>query len=204
MYNYKKLLQHLTLLSLTLVMIFFPVQRAHGLDILKCLGIEELILHKKKLTGPLYSLNQKFINEMSSWGQVNIKKSQLTDICESKVFSPSVNLLRHFLLYGESFFEIKTYQRTESNIAMQKSLLNSLLLKVPSIFFSYLASLQGLADDPHCLNEKIPELNYYIYQFKYLEDEISFKDLLKDKQKLGKIFVKIQNLDSILRSCKKK
>ncbi len=182
-------------------MIFTPKENAYGIDILKCLGTEELILHQKKLTGPLYSLNQKFINEMSSWAQINIKTAQLANICKNNQFSPSVNLLRHFLIYGKSFFEIRTYQRSVSNIAMQKSLLNSLMLKVPNIFFSYLASLQGLADDPHCLNEKIPELNYFIYQFKYLEDEISFKQLLKDKKKLGEIFKKIKNLDNILKSC---
>ena len=203
--NYKKLLRDLILLSLTFGMILFPVEKSYGFDILKCLGTEELILHQKKLTGPLYHLNQEFINELSSWGKVNIKKDQLDLICTSKKFSPSVNLLRHFLLYGKSFFNDTPTNMVSAVAAraLQKSLLDALLLKVPSLFFNYLSSLQALSTNPHCLNENIPELRYFIYQFKYLEDEVSSKDLLADKQKIKNIFSKINNLGSILKKCNK-
>jgi hypothetical protein len=199
--NYKKLLQHLILLSILIATILFPQQKAHGLDVLECLGAEELILHKKKLTGPLYTLNQRFINELSSWGKIHIKPKELTKICTSQEFSPSVNLLRHFIIFEKSFFEVSTYKKTISEIALQKSLINSLMSKIPNIFFNYLSSLQALAENPKCLNLKVPELNYFIYQFKYLEDEIPTKFLLKNKSKLSSIFNKIRDLDVILKSC---
>jgi hypothetical protein len=204
MNNYKKLLRHLILLSLLLGLILFPGEKVHALDILKCLGTEELILHKKKLTGPLYALNQEFINELSSWGHVNIKLKELNDICSNKDFSPSVSLLQHFLIYGNSFFSTKTKNLSVATIALQKSLLDALVLKIPNIFFGYLSSLQGLATDPKCLNKEIPEINFYIFKFKYLEDEISSAELLKDKKKINNIFEKIKSLDSILEKCSKK
>jgi hypothetical protein len=203
--NYKKLLRDLILLSLTFGMILFPVQKSYGLDILKCLGAEELILHQKKLTGPLYLLNQQFISELSSWGKIRIKKDELYLICTSKDFSPSVNLLRHFLIYGKSFFKkYKVNDETTVSVrALQKSLLDALLLKVPSLFLNYLSSLQALSTNPHCLDVYIPEIKYFIYQFKYLENEISSKELLSDKQKIKNIFAKIKNLGAILKKCEK-
>lgn len=202
--NYKKLLRKFILLSLIIGTLFVPAHQAQSSDLLKCLGAEELILHKKKLTGPLYYLNQHFINELSSWGHIRMKKEILNDVCTGDEFSPSVNLLRHFLLEGGSVFTTNAGRFNYSERALQQSLIDALIEKVPSVFFSYLSSLQALAEDPHCLNKKVPELNYFILKFKYLEEEIETKNVLSEKSKVKSIFDKIKRLDSIIWECKVK
>ncbi len=202
MSNYKKLLKHLILLSLLFWAVFFSSHNALASGVLKCLGAEELMLHKQKSTGPVYKLNQEFINEFSSWGRINIDQKKLLDICESKSFPPSVNLLRHFLLDRKNIFTLeKSNQENKALLALQRSLINSFIAKVPKFLFQYLSNLQSLTNDPKCLSQQVPEIAFYMNKFKYLEEEIGGENLINDKDKIKEIFKKIRRFDKIIKEC---
>lgn len=195
MLNYKKFYLTFILLSHLLI----PTEGLSN-DLLKCLGREELVIHKMKMGGPLYKLNQLFITELASWGGVRLKKEYVNSVCANDEFTPSVNLLKALLIEGGSIFMMKSSNNANFK-ALNKGRVDSLLDKTPHIFFRYLSDLQGLSNYPHCLNEKIPELPYFLERFKYLEEEYPVKDLIKDKLKLKSIFFKIKRLDKILKDC---
>jgi hypothetical protein len=194
--NYRKL--YLTFILLSVLSI--PRLEAAS-DLLKCLGREELVIHKMKMTGPVYKLNQLFITELSSWGGIQMKRSRIEKICANDDFTPSVNLMRAILIDGGKIFEMKSGADNANLRALNEGLVQALLNRIPHIFFRYLSDLQAISSYPHCLNEKIPELAYYLTRFKYLEEEYSTQELIKDKVKLNSIFSKIKRLDSILKDC---
>jgi hypothetical protein len=194
--NYRKL--YLTFILLSVLSI--PRLEAAS-DLLKCLGREELVIHKMKMTGPVYKLNQLFITELSSWGEIQMKRSRIEKICANDDFTPSVNLMRAILIDGGKIFEMKSGADNANLRALNEGLVQALLNRIPHIFFRYLSDLQAISSYPHCLNEKIPELAYYLTRFKYLEEEYSVQELIKDKVKLNSIFSKIKRLDSVLKDC---
>jgi len=159
------------------------------------------VIHKMKMTGPVYKLNQLFITELASWGGISLKKSKIEMICANDDFTPSVNFMKALLIDGGAIFEMKTGTANANLRALNEGRVKGLINRIPHIFFRYLSDLQALSSYPHCLNEKIPELSFYLTQFKYLEEEYSVKELIKDKVKLNSIFSKIKRLDSILKEC---
>lgn len=194
--NYRKLYLTFILLSQLLI-----PSLAQSNELLKCLGREELVIHKMKMTGPVYKLNQLFITELASWGGISLKKSKVEKICANDDFTPSVNFMKSLLIEGGAIFEMKSGESNANLRALNEGRVKGLINRIPHIFFRYLSDLQALSNYPHCLNEKIPELSYYLTQFKYLEEEYSVKELIKDKVKLNSIFSKIKRLDSILKEC---
>ncbi|MCO4794395.1 MAG: hypothetical protein KC493_11815 [Bacteriovoracaceae bacterium] len=196
--NYRKFCLLFILLSHLLI----PVSASSN-ELLKCLGREELVIHKMKMTGPVYKLNQLFITEMASWGGIQLKKKYLKSICANDEYTPSVNFMRSLLIDGGKIFEMKKGVSNANLRALNEGRVKSLLSSIPHIFFKYLSDLQAISSYPHCLNEKIPELPYFLERFKYLEEEYPAKELIKDKLKLNSIFTKIKRLDVILKSCEK-
>lgn len=168
--------------------------------VLECLGNEELLLHKAKITGPLYKLNQSLIDELTASSDLIIKKEYVQNICDLKEFNVSVNLLKSLLMEG-----IKLYQFSgnENILALQKATAKDLLDRIPNIFFQYIAGIQGQTSFPQCLQKKISELEYFTTRFYYLEEEISAVKIFRDKDKLHKVFDGLKRLDKIEEECKK-
>lgn len=167
--------------------------------ILKCLGQEELIIHKKKSEGPIYSLNKIFINELSSANLV-VTDRFLKKICHSKDFAPSVELLYNLLIYGTSIFKKNPAHET---INYQISSIARINDNISTIFFNYISSLQQLAPTPKCLEKYIPPLDKLMKRFKVLEGDFSSRSLLSDKKQIKEIFKKLKNLDQIIMKCQK-
>ena len=76
----------------------FNVNAGEYKSILQCLGMEEMALHKKKIQGPVYKLNQTLISEVASGNLMQVKREIIENICFAKDFSPSVNFLKNDLL----------------------------------------------------------------------------------------------------------
>ena len=111
--------------------------------------------------------------------------------------------MRALLIEGGRIFEMKLDIKSASMKALNEGRIESLIDTIPHIFFSYLSDLQAMSSYPHCLKEKIPELDWYLTRFKYLEEEYPVKELIKDKVKLNSIFAKIKRLDAIMKDCEK-
>ena len=133
--------------------------------------MEELILHRQKIRGPIYDLNQKLISEVSSGNLMKVKEEVIKDICLGKDFSPSVNFLKTLLIRGKSIYEFD--KDNEKLFRLQKAATEALQEKVPNLFFTYLISLQGLTNRADCLYKAIPEFNYFVQRFRYLQENIN-------------------------------
>lgn len=170
--------------------------------LIKCLGLEELAIHKKKVIGPVYKLNQHFINELSTLYGLTLKEDSLNRVCRQKAFSPSVNLLQELLLKGRKAFIIPKASIEGGPTALATSALDGFLDKTPHVFFTYLSQLQALAPLAPCLENKIPEIGYFMERYKYLEDISGSRGIIeKEQSKVRSIFTKLKNFDSIIKVC---
>ena len=171
-------------------------------NILHCLGMEELAIHRMKDQGPVYKLNQAFISEIASGNLLKINPTIIQKICSINEFSPSVNFLRVLLLEGDSIYIFN--EEDEKIKRLQLVATESLQSKVHTLFFQYLISLQNLAKGPDCLYKEIPEFDYFTKRFRYLQEEIPPEKLLADKQKIRSIFEKLKGFSKVIAKCKKK
>jgi hypothetical protein len=177
-------------------------QRKTYKNILHCLGMEELAIHRMKDQGPIYKLNQAFISEIASGNLLKINPTVVQDICSIKDFSPSVKLLRVLLLKGKSVYIFN--EEDEKIKRLQMVATDSLQSKVHTLFFQYLISLQNLAKGPDCLYKEIPEFDYFTKRFRYLQEEIPPEKLMADKQKIRSIFEKLKGFSKVITKCKNK
>ncbi len=172
--------------------------------LLTCLGKEEASIHKNHLEGPLYTLNQQLINEVINLDEVPIKKQYLDQICASKSdFSPSVNFLRILLVEGKKIFDADS-NSPDSSAQMRIYAIDSLTAHSPGIFFAYLSSLQAMAKTPACLDKKLPDLALLMDRFRYLETELTVEELLKEKERIHRIFNGLKKFDDIMKECEPK
>ncbi len=170
--------------------------------LLHCLAKEEAQLFKQKNLGSLYRLNQEFINELASSSDITLKEHFINEICETKTTSPTIKLLRMLLLKESEIYEYSQIAETDQSAQIiQKSSINEFQKQVIRFFTHFLASIQSEMATPYCLEKAIPETKILFDRLKYLEEEISFHELLKDKNKIESIFKKLEFLPSIKREC---
>lgn len=170
-------------------------------SILQCLGMEELALHKNKIQGPVYKLNQTLISEVASGNLMQVKREIIENICFAKDFSPSVNFLKNLLIKEKNIY---TYDKENVKIyRLQLVATDALQQKVPGLFFQYLISLQGLTNHPDCLYREIPEFDYFMKRFRYLQGDLTPQKLLSDKGKIRVIFEKLKSFSKVLSKCNK-
>lgn len=169
--------------------------------LMTCLGQEELKIHKTKTVGPAYFLNQLFINELATIYGLSLKKDTLDEVCQTKDFSPSVNLLKVLLLKGKDAFDIPPSAYLGGVEALAASSLESFLDRTPHVFFTYLSKLQALAPKAACLSQEIPEISYFMERYKYLEDTVGTEKLIREESKINSIFKKLKRFDAILKKC---
>lgn len=189
-------------LTITLCLISLRLFAAPLNPLVGCLGKEEQALHKQKRTGPVYKLNQLFLNDLVSAGDITLREAPFKKVCVNYVFTPSVDLMREILLDGEKIF-ILSRSITNKNIRnFQLSAIEEIERVIPHIFFSYISDLQARTATPDCLNKYIPGLRFIQNRFKYLESEITPGELLKDKARIKGIFKALKSYPEIRKKCR--
>ncbi len=187
----------------TILLYFLTISLAHSAmnPLVGCLGREELRLHKSKRTGPVYKLNQLFLNDLVSAGDITLKKEYYSKVCVTPVFTPSVDLMREVLLDGEKIFKLSNRVTNASIRNFQLSTIQEIKRRIPHIFFSYLSDLQSRTATPDCLTRYIPDLKYFQNRFKYLESEIGTNRLINEKGRIKNIFNALKGYQSIRKKC---
>ena len=77
-----------------------------GGQLLACLGQEEGRIHQGKITGPVYELNQLFVNELAMIKIPLVRSKYIKQICSAQDFSPAVTFLKLLLIKGMDIFEL--------------------------------------------------------------------------------------------------
>ncbi|MBC7541032.1 MAG: hypothetical protein H7281_19595 [Bacteriovorax sp.] len=177
-----------------------PVQAAPNL-LLQCLAKEESLLHKEKSQGVLYRLNQEFLNELATSNDIALKKNFVDEICNSKKHSPSVGLLRLLLLKESDIYDLSLSEVDPTMRPFKMGYINEFQKQVPRFFIQYISGLQSEMATSDCLAKAIPEIAVFNERLKYLEEEMSTHEVLRDKSRIDKIFTKLQNINSIKENC---
>jgi hypothetical protein len=188
-------------LTITLCLISLRLAAAPLNPLVGCLGSEELRLHKQKRTGPVYKLNQLFLNDLVSAGDITLREASFKKVCVNYVFTPSVDLMREILLDGEKIFILSRSVTNKNLRNFQLSAIAEIERVIPHIFFSYLSDLQARTATADCFNKYIPGLKAIHNRFKYLESEITPGELLKNKARIKGIFTALKSYPEIKRKC---
>ena len=165
---------------------FQEVARA---DLLACLGKEELVIHRSREGGAIYSLNQFFVNRLSSGGRPILTGEYQQKICGSgRGASPSVALLKHLLLDNRPIF-VGSVDAA------------SLRKEARSAFFAFLFKIQEMAPNHQCLEKHLPHYAYFVERHKHLEMEgMTF---LREKEKLSEMLRTLEKPVVLLKKCRR-
>jgi hypothetical protein len=189
------------LCSITFSLLFGTQIYAAPNLLLQCLAKEESLLHKEKSQGVLYRLNQEFINELASSNDIVLKKYYVDEICNSKIHSPSVGLLRMLLLKESEIYDLSFSEIDPAIKPFKMGYINEFQKQVPRLFSQYIAGLQGELATSDCLIKAIPEIGFFNERLKYLEEEMSIHEVINDKNKIERIFTKLLKFKSIKEKC---
>ncbi len=188
-------------LTLCFILILSNGSEAKQNLLLQCLAKEEEALFKKTKQDALFRLNQEFVNELASSNDISIKSHFLNDICQSKTYSPSVGLLRLLMLKEHDIFDLSLSDVDPQLRPFKMGYIYEFQKQVPRIFISYISALQLEMSTPNCLEKRIPELKGLSESLKHLEMETTTKALMANKNKIEAIFVKLQAIKAIKKSC---
>lgn len=155
------------------------------------------MIHRNKLGGPVYNLNQTLINNLASLGSIYLPKDKYMLVCGRKGASPSVEFIKLMMVEGK---EVIKGIRGLSKFS--RLTLNSLYQKMPTIFYNYLNGLKSMAPTHDCLDKHIPELEKLSTNFKYLERDLSVEKLFANKRDIYAIFRKLDDVNRIYHKCK--
>lgn len=169
--------------------------------LLQCLAKEESLLHKQKSQGALYRLNQDFLNELASSNDITLKKNFVDEICTSRKHSPSVGLLRLLLIKESDIYDLSLSEVESSMRSFKMAYISEFQKQVPRLFVQFVSGLQSEMPTADCLARAIPELEFFNERLKYLEEEVSIGEVMKDKKKIEKIFSKLETLPKIKAGC---
>lgn len=196
----KILCTHYRLLVTTFVLCFYvlPIYSAPKIDpLVRCLALEEAHLHQIKDVGPDYILNQGFINDIASFGGAPFKTKYIKQICAPGA-KTSFELLKVLVLHQKSAFKSSLGVK---NVYIKASI-QTLLESIPMTFFNYISQIHSLFPSAHCLNQDVPEIAYFLDRFKYLQADLTNKQLLADRKKILSIFKKLSNIGPLIKKCK--
>lgn len=191
------------LIALLLCCWFGLPSLAMGNEVLKCLGREELALHRAKDTGPRYKLNQVFLNKLSS-NSITIKPKYVKQICSGVPLPPSLTMLKILMLKQRDLFDIKIEQNRIDGLENFKiSQADGFVAQAADVFFAYLAGIQALSPTAYCLHKHIPAIPKFFKKVTYLQEEVSGKVLLEDKRQIKEIFIGLENVNNIFKICER-
>lgn len=171
--------------------------------LLQCLAKEEEFLMKTKAELPFGKLNQELVNELAGSNDIMLKSHYVNEICNNVLYHPSVNLLRMLLLKEKEIYDLN-FEGIEDNLKPFKlGYIYEFQKQVPRIFTQFISSLNAEMPDAHCLEKSIPEIKVFNEKLKYLETEITTKELVKNKKEIEAIFLKLRKFKSIKQKCQR-
>lgn len=195
------------IMKLTLITLFFLMSSSlFAADntverLVKCLGKEEAKIHKNKLGGAVYELNQRLISELIMFNKIEVVPNIINDVCkyEGKVF-PSVKLLEHLINKQEQVFIIPRRLPAVDKEILQATVTEFLDL-LPEIFYMYIAQVQAASARHACLEDHVPALKELNRNIKALEQDIPARQLMSKNQMASKVMFGIRDVEGIWKKC---
>lgn len=176
---------------------FYNLQAATLPQLTRCLGQEELNIHKQKRLGAIYKLNRQLLAHIIELPEViKIDNEKLTQICKQKDMA-SLRFLASCLLEDPFLLKIAADIKDTLNYNAQKQLINNFKKDSYHIFIQLLHSLQENYQRPGELAKNYKFVNPLFEKLQYLDGEHLIHEVNQHRQEI-KIFFK--NLENFIRS----
>jgi hypothetical protein len=186
------------LVILILILPFSAFSKTKATKLQICLAKEEQTIHKNQYGDPLFSVNRSMLGLATTFPTLKLKKNYLAIICANDSQSPAEKFLKLTLLKKYDLF---SYSKRRSVRANEKSYSEDFFYKIPEIFFKYISDHQRHAHIADCFKKYIPEIPYFLEQFKYLQSEYSPEKLFAETNKLRKVFKSLDNFNDVSNKC---
>ncbi len=169
--------------------------------VVKCLGREESRIHKNRLGGPVYELNQRLISELVMFNKIELVPAMAKDICknEDKTFG-SVKLLEYLVTHDGNVFVLpKKLTLIEKEI--YRATVNEFMDMIPEVFYNYVAQVQAVSARPSCLEDHIPQIKELNRDIKALGQEIPARRLIANNKMGAKIMSSLRDVENLWLKC---
>ena len=193
----------LLILCLLLSLNAIAARKSNGA--LLCLAKEEEAYHKKRYTGPLYTLNQKLILNLAEIDHVTFMPGVIDRICSSRKISPSYKLLKLCLLDGKRIFELK--QNKDTMVVydwVDHQLAQGFIEQCYDIFFKYSLSIQSMSKTPRCLQYEVPALHNILNNLKYVREHVKLREVFASVPTFETIIDIMAYPHLVIQNCDKK
>jgi hypothetical protein len=189
---------------LILLSLIFSTQTwAKPKKMMLCLGKEEKYIHKQKIGGAFYKLNQDMIGALIQLSpNIKMTPKAYKHICAENIKFPSLQLLKLLIKESGHLFYIDSNKDEISQIAIAKSGVKELREKSIHIFINFLNGVQADSPRPNCIVDSIPELKEVYEQLRYLEEEMGTKKIIHGIKNKDGIFAKLAHIPKIIKKCK--
>ncbi|MDB9787093.1 hypothetical protein OAB57_03230 [Bacteriovoracaceae bacterium] len=178
---------------------------AFSSNIIHCLAKEESIIHKYKISGPLYHLNRDLLSIFVASQEIELTKLAINDVCNDmkKDLAPSVKLLKLLMVDKSKAFKIPKSQNPSLEVRNRNTII-TIIKQIPAIFLQYISNLQTGLNRAHCLVDEIPSLNQYLSTYKYIETEKTREHYIFHKKQLKIVFNALTKIKDIYLRCNTK
>lgn len=170
-------------------------------QITKCLGQEEELIHKNKVRGEVYHINQTLLSIFLNLPAIKLKSHHHKTICNQIVVGTSLLLLETIFRHYEKAF---TYSNSKSENTVDQKDIADLIQKLPELFNQYLTILKTQSPTHDCLEQHVPELKSFYKDVQYLEENMNFKKLAERDNQLIKILDRLKEKDKFFELCRSK
>jgi len=167
--------------------------------ITRCLGREELRIHRDNHENYFFSLNQALLIRLLSIEGATISDSIFYSVCKPNKKHPSIDLFLAFLKNGKNSFKILKNKNSSTESSIQNFI--SGLPEVMDIFF---LNTKKEAPDMKCLRKFVPELLAIEEDLLYLLGTSKFNTIINKNGRFKRLVSKIRDPYYFQKNCPRK
>lgn len=158
-------------------------------DVLKCLGQEEKFYHKKRLGGALLKINKSLISEMLQISEtLEIKPKYVSEVCNSKKFSESVQLLKLILREKDNLFIFKSAPGDVVQRSQDERAIKEIINRSAFLFIKLINHIQSDFKQANCVIKEIPQIRTFYHSARYILEDEGIEKLLPEPNQINSIF----------------
>jgi hypothetical protein len=158
-----------------------------------CLGKEEATIHKQKIGGAHYKLNQEIIAALLQLRtSIEMKANYEDVICNS--ISPSIKTLE-LLMSKDLFYSIHSKENNLSSYQIDQMALKDLEYKSAELFIGFVTGLQAALPKANCLQKLVPELDIFFEKMQYILEDVGIERVMSTIKSPAKTFKKLSMIN---------
>ncbi len=163
----------------------------------RCLGREELKLHRTKEENYNYYLNQTLQTYFVQMDGVTLKDQYYTKACSDRKGN-SFKILEIVLTHFERSFK---YLPEVKSREFNKALVLEFVQELPNILNRFLLHVKKNAPNVQCLNRYVPELKRLEQNILDLQGHLPFKKVIWKDNLIQKVLKKLDDQDYFYKKC---